>query len=325
MIPKSWVFTILLLSLTQAQAQTCCSGGVPLSNNLGGLPLSTQSTWQFSFSADLNVLRSLKEGSIELDDDSRQRKTFSFLLKSSYSFTDKLFIESLITWVQQERSINQPNGFTDYDRTRGLGDLAILINFNYLSFGKFKFIAGAGPKMPTGRADLPDADGLTLNSDLQPGSGAWDGIILHRIQGSGNSRPSQLYFLNLTYRQTGTNSEYLGNQQYRFGNEYQMLLGISDQFLVASELFSVGLNVRFRSVKGDQFNHQPMPNTGGRWLFIMPVIAWNILPNLSINLNGEFPLYTYVEGTQISPSFRINGGIYFSFSNTIKKMLNKEL
>ncbi len=310
-----WILLFLTQFIVQTYglSQTCCSGGVPLSNNIGGLPASSKGTWQFSLSGDLNTLNTLKEGSEELDDDSRERKTFSALLKSSYSITDRFFVEGLLSWVAQERIITQQNGFTDYDKTQGIGDAVMLVNYAYLNKNNLKLIGAIGPKLPTGASDIEDENGLTLNADLQPGSGAWDGIFLHRIQLNNTVRPSQTYYLNVTYRYAGINDQYLGNQQYQFGNEVQLLSGVADQFLIGSALISFGLNARYRSVNQDRFNDQSLPNTGGRWLFVMPVVGWHIRSNLIIGLNGELPLYAHVDGTQLTPTYRINGSIYYSW------------
>jgi hypothetical protein len=300
-------------------AQTCCSGGIPLSNNVGGLPLSSRNTWQFSINGDLNILKTVKEGTRVLDDHSRNRKTFSLLFKTTYSITDNFFLEGLFSWVQQERTIEQVNGFHDFDRTRGLGDGVILLNYHYLTIGDTKFIMAFGPKIPIGAYDLKDDRGLNLNADLQPGSGAWDGVFLHRIQGIGKSRPSRSFFANFTYRFMGENKNYLGDQVYRFGNETQLMAGVADQFLIGSALISPGLNARYRSVSNDRFNRELLPNTGGSWLFVMPAIGWHVRPDMMLTLNAELPVYANIIGTQLSPTLRINGGIFYSFS---KKSLN---
>jgi len=313
------ILALYLISIQQSFSQTCCSGGVPLSNNIGGLPLSLKKTLQFSLSADLNVLTTLKSGTTELNDNSRERKTFSVLFKSAYSITDKLFIEGLLSWVQQERFIDQ-SGYTDYDKTQGVGDAVLLLNYVYLSSNRLKLIIGAGPKAPTGSSDLRDEDGLTLNADLQPGSGAWDGIMLHRILLTNSKRPSQTYFSNFTFRYTGTNNNYLGSEAYRFGNELQILSGIADQFVIGTTLFSFGVNARYRMANQDMFNDEKMPSTGGQWLFIMPVVGWHIKQNLIVSLNTEVPLYAFVDGTQLSPTLRINWGIYFSLSKKSSEM-----
>ncbi len=294
-------------------AQTCCSGGVPLANNIGGLPVSLKGTWQVSVSTDLNVLRTLKDGSTKLEDNSRERKTLSLLVKTSYSFTDKIFLEGLFSWVQQDRTIEQIGGFNDFERTQGLGDWVVLLNYKYFSDDGWTLIAGAGPKFPTGQSDIEDENGLTLNADLQPGSGAWDGIFIHRLIKVDANKKSRSYFSNFTYRATGKNRNYLGGQTYQFGTEWQLLTGVSDQAVVGRALLSYGFNLRFRVAGKDQFNEQLLPNTGGKFLFIMPVVGWHIRPNVILSMNSELPIITHAEGTQLVPSLRVNVGLYFSF------------
>lgn len=314
---------LLVVFIFPSHAQTCCSGGVPLSNNIGGLPISPKGTWQFSLNADLNVLQTLKDGNETLDDNSRERKTISLLLKSSYSFSDKVFVEGLFTWVRQERTITQQGGFTDFDKTSGLGDMVIIANYQYLNRNGYKFIAGAGPKIPVGPSDLKRPDGLTLNADLQPGSGAWDGVLFHRIQKTSARKPSQNYYTNLTYRYTGVNNDYLGGQTYRFGKEFQAIAGIGDQVIVGKSLISVGLNARFRTVERDKFNDEFLPSTGGSWIFLMPLIGWQVNSKLMVNFNTELPLWADVDGTQLSPSFRINGGLFYTIQKkTVQKYIN---
>lgn len=304
------ILALYLISIQQSFSQTCCSGGVPLTNNIGGLPLSSKGTWQFSLSTDLNILRTLKDGSSTLMDNSRERKTLSALFKTSYSFTDRFFIEGLFSWVRQERSIKQVGGFQDFDRTHGLGDWVVLVNQKYFSKNGWDLITGAGPKFPTGQADLKDENGLTLNADLQPGSGAWDGVFIHRIIRTDQSRKTRSYFMNFTYRATGKNEEYLGGQTYQFGNEWQALAGTSDQATLSRTLLSYGLNLRYRVALQDRFNEEVLPNTGGNFLYLMPAVGWYVKPNLVLSFNTEIPIFTHVEGTQLAPSLRINGGIY---------------
>ena len=70
--------------------QTCCSGGVPVSSNLG-LPSEGKNTLQFSLNYDLNVLETLKSGTEVLEDDSRSRRTHSILFQAGYSITERFF------------------------------------------------------------------------------------------------------------------------------------------------------------------------------------------------------------------------------------------
>ena len=100
-------FTLVLLLLSfELNAQTCCSGGIPLANNLG-MEILDKGSFQFSLNYDYNNLNTLNSGTETLDDDSRLRITHSVLLNMSYSITNRLSIEGLLTWVNQRRNIMQ--------------------------------------------------------------------------------------------------------------------------------------------------------------------------------------------------------------------------
>ncbi|MCK5105500.1 MAG: hypothetical protein KAR17_21900, partial [Cyclobacteriaceae bacterium] len=50
--------SLIVLFSDITYGQTCCSGGVPISGNLG-LPPGNIGTWQFSLAYDINVLKTL--------------------------------------------------------------------------------------------------------------------------------------------------------------------------------------------------------------------------------------------------------------------------
>ena len=95
-------------------------------------------------------------------DENRQRITHSLLLKGGYS---------LNKWVTFLEEINTV-------QTHGLGDAVLMLKFIPLriSSSGHELQLGAGPKIPLGKSDLSDERGITLNADLQPGSGSWDAI-----------------------------------------------------------------------------------------------------------------------------------------------------
>ena len=133
---KPALLLLMFLLLTSSlSAQTCCSGGVPLSSNLG-LPDSEAGTLQFTLSYDLNALNTLKNGRLVLDDNSgtnRNRLTHSILAELGYSFSEKISIDILFSWVRQERT-NFVNGIqSDFRFTEGVGDPVILLKYKLIS------------------------------------------------------------------------------------------------------------------------------------------------------------------------------------------------
>jgi len=78
----SILILLFVFQLKNSTAQTCCSGGVPLTGNLG-MPYATRGSWQFSFSYDYNRMTTLMEGNREILNDSRKRYTHSLLLETA--------------------------------------------------------------------------------------------------------------------------------------------------------------------------------------------------------------------------------------------------
>ncbi|UII80296.1 transporter [Flagellimonas sp. CMM7] len=304
------------------KAQTCCSGGVPLSNNLG-LPNEGKGVLSLGLNYDYNNLNTLNAGTTELDDSSRQRITNSVLFNIGYAFTDRLAVETLFTWVNQSRTISQ-FGNQNFTETSGIGDAVILVKYSVPDFLGHRTVLnlGAGTKLPLGKSDILTDQGIQLTADLQPGSGAWDGIGWMSISKGLNFRPSATLSATFTYRLTGVNNSYLNNTAtYEFGDEVQANLGYTDQFTLFNTIFNPGLVFKYRKAFEDKIDDQEIPNTGGEWVFVRPEIAAQLTPNITINSRFELPLYSYVEGTQLTPTFRLTAGVAFTLDIKKKKTL----
>ncbi len=303
---------------TSGKAQTCCSGGVPLSSNLG-MPPGSKGLWQFNVSYDQNVLKTLKNGTDELVDPSRERITRSVLTEIGYGISDRISLDLFFPIVNQERSIRQ---FGNIDRvsTAGIGDMALLIKYQLTDPGNTgqNMIIGLGPKAPTGQTNIRRDDGILLNADLQPGSGAWDALMYAFYNHTFGFRPSMGISGLMVYSLKGVNPDYLNGQSYQFGNEIMAQVSVVDKINVGTNIFDLSVSLRLRDQDVDKFNDEVLPNTGGRFLFFTPGISYYILPSLSINMAGDIPVYAEVTGTQLAPSYRFNIGAYLSISHQNK-------
>jgi hypothetical protein len=181
--------------------------------------------------------------------------------------------------------------------------------------GKYKVIdplqVGIGVKVPTGASDL-SFEGIPLNADLQPGSGAWDALFWSNYTNTFGFRQTLTFSATAIYRATGVNDDYLGSQEYEFGNEWQMIAGIADRFSLGSILIDPSIRFRYRKAGEDINTGFKLPNTGGEWVFINPGVSIPIKPNLSWQINAELPIYSKVDGTQLTPTYRINTGFYWN-------------
>ncbi|MFY0654404.1 MAG: hypothetical protein JXQ96_20375 [Cyclobacteriaceae bacterium] len=314
----------VLITISDSLAQTCCSGGVPLSGNIG-MPVKSMGSLQVSVNYDLNVLNTLKDGTTKLNDNTRKRKTHSLMGQIGYSFTENISSEVFFSYVRQERIIQSPlvGQGPNVTTTNGLGDAVILVKHRVFK----DFHLGLGLKAPLGPSDLTSEIGIPLNADLQPGSGAWDVIYWVGGNQSLKLRPSMSIVGSAIYRATGKNDSYFGNQTYQFGNETQVNIGIADQVELAGLILNPSLTFNYRHVdpdknKADNISDlSDVPSTGGEWLFVRPAIAYYVNTDTYFQANVQIPVYAALVQTQVTPTYRINLGLSF----TIKTKKNDEI
>lgn len=315
---------IIFISVQQLLSQTCCSGGVPLSNNLG-LPNEGKGVWILGINYDYNNLNTLNAGADKLDDDSRLRITNSILANIGYSFSDRISVEALFTWVNQTRTITQ-FGNENFTETTGIGDAVFLAKYAIPDVlgASSQLNLGMGTKAPLGKSDLTTEEGFQLTADLQPGSGAWDIIGWLSVSKGVNFRPSATISGSITYRLTGKNNAYLNNTStYEFGNVIQAIVGYTDQFLLFNTIFNPGVVFKYRNAEVDKVQDSDLPNTGGEWVFIRPELGVQITPGILLNSRLELPLYSFVDGTQLTPTLRFTAGVSFLLKKKRVNIINQ--
>ncbi len=320
---KVFFFALFIFNTSISNAQTCCSGGIPLSNNLG-LSTLEKGSFQLGLQYDYNNLNTLNTESTRLNDDSRLRITHSILLNAGYSITNNLSVEGLFTWVNQRREISQ-FGNENLDQTSGIGDAILLLKYNFENaLGKNSAITiGVGTKLPLGSSTETNSQGITLNADLQPGSNAWDVIYWSLFSKNFDFRPSLTISSRFIYRNTGTNSSYFGDSSYKFGNEFQTYLQFSDQFVVFKKLTAPSLSFKYRSAIQDEIGGFNLDNTGGRWFSIIPDFSIHLSQNIIFSTKAEIPIYSYVDGTQLTPTYRLTTGFLIKIPRKKKQTFLK--
>ncbi len=248
-----------------AHSQTCCSGGIPISGNIG-MPFSNGGSLQLNMGYDLNYLGLLKNGTDRLDDDTRRRITQSVLMNAAYALNDQFSIELLSTFVRQDRIIISDIS-TNHDFASGLGDAVILLRYskNIFSDPGSNLMFGIGPKIPLGRSDIANESGILLNADMQPGSGSWDMISFLQYSFAPIENASLRSFIRLSYNARGENKNYLDSHTYKSGNEFTASVGINDMISLGESLWNYSVSGKLRTAKGDELDGFRLPNTGGHW------------------------------------------------------------
>ena len=313
------ILVLILSNNYQLEGQTCCSGGVPTSSNLG-LPPSSKNTLQFRFNYDLNTLNTQKTGRTKATTPQSFRRTHTAIFQVGYSFTDRLAMDIFLPFVRQERRSNVNDA---EETTSGLGDVVLLLKYKLWSNEDDTSVLtiGAGPELPVGKTNFRNQFGNILLADLQPGSGSIDGMLWSQFTTSLKFRPSLSWLTQSTFKWNGQNDDFgTGNTEttYQFGNELQLVTGLSDRVLLGKSLFDPALLIRYRKTFSDKSKPNTtlqdltkVSSTGGEWVFISPSLTYWFSPLWSMTAGVEFPLLSNIEGTQVSPSSRVNLGVFY--------------
>ena len=139
-------------------------------------------------------------------------------------------------------------------------------------------------------------------------------IFLSSVRFSTSFRQTLNGYFNVVLSMNGTNPNSRGGlQTYKFGNDVQIILGITDQLLLANQIVTPGLALRFRSAMRDEIDSFPSSGTGGDFLFFRVSNGWAVSSNAALTINVELPLYIRVNETQLAPTVNFNIGYYTKF------------
>ncbi len=312
---KRYYMIILFLFIAdESFPQACCSAGSPL---LGSLDVSNTSEGilQVGLTYEFNSLQDVYARTVRLDDDFRERRVNSFLLVVNYGLTERISLSTLFTFINQSRNISSLGDLTSRLNTGGLSDGIILVKYNFIPLSlidQIELTLGVGAKLPIGNSTLR-SDGILIPADMQPGTGAWDGVLWGYFSKGFMPALPLNGFLNVSYRLNGTNNRFGDNfqQGYTFGNELFVNLGAGYR---TDTFFDFTLMLRFRNTTPDKFDGGQIPNTGGNWLYFVPGVNGKISDNFTARLSGQIPLYRNLTGTQLTTTYTASIGLFYNIN-----------
>jgi len=292
-------------------AQTCSCGGAPL---LGALEIAATpvGSWQLGLTYEYNDISDVVSGSRRLENDGPRQATHSALFEITHGLTRSVSATGLLTLIQKERKTGERL------LTRGIGDGLVLVKYNVMlpvAFRQREMAVGVGVKIPFGPSRLTLSNGALIPADMQPGSGTWDGILWgHAAQGF--LKVPVHVFVTSSYRLTGIDQRYgTGRKRYHFGNELMASFGIGYR---TGELFDYTLMIRFRSTAADRFGDADLPNTGGKWVYLVPGLNVKLWNDLSIRLSGQLPVYRDLNGAiQLTTKYTASLSMYYNIGNSL--------
>ncbi|MDZ7682707.1 MAG: hypothetical protein U5J63_13590 [Fodinibius sp.] len=309
-------FFLLLTSLLPAQlvAQTCSCAGAPLISSQS-ISSAAKGNLLLGVSYQYNDISNLYTGSSQLNNQSTTRNTQSTLFELNYGITNRLTFSGTVSYVQKFRKTGfQTLGAEETLKTRGVGDglfmLKYVLHQNTIR-EQYQLALGGGAKIPFGKSDITQ-NGLALNADMQPGTGAWDGVVWSYFSKTFAPATTINLFWYNTFRLTGSDERFGGNDIYRFGNELVSTLGVTDK-LIGN--LSYVMMIRYRSTASDQRNDNPLPNTGGKWINLKPALSYGLTDQISLRVAGQLPVYQHLNGTQPTTAFTLSGSVFYNFGN----------
>ena len=307
----SRVVTLLALALSlQAggylAAQTCSCGAPPLLGFIDGGP-KDRGSWQLAWEYEYNDISNLVNSTRPLTPDDRQQTSQSGVLKVSYGINRIFSVTVMLNMILKERDV------TDLLRVRGVGDGLVILQANLTpgyNYPQRELVVGVGIKAPIGRADLKRNEVL-ISADMQPSSGAWDGIFTGYASSEVLMPRPVRVFISTSYRLTGSYLRFPStNQRYQFGDEFVASLGAG--YTLGPRL-GLTLMGRFRSSGASRFSGALIPNTGGQWYYLVPGIHLALPNGVNLGIGGQLPLYQKLNGLQLTTKFSISMSVFYSF------------
>lgn len=308
-----FILILLLIGRSKLFAQACCTGGAPISTNLGIQSYSSKQL-AIDLSYDYNSLRDLYAASRNLHDSRRTRDIKSLFLRGSYAINDKWSFSIILPYLWQKQVVRSNFGRSKQS-TEGIGDVVILAQRTLINNHKHQLLIAAGPKFPTGSISKKDKEfGILLAPDLQPGTGSFDGIGALSYSRFGIISRASSAFALITYRYSFEQNRNSGQEKYRFGNEFALNIGLAHSISLNKWSLSPSLHYRFRKSGKDVNNGFDFPNTGGEWMYLVPGFRLNSAKGLVIHSSIEIPIHTNVTGTQLVTSQKWQIGITYPIS-----------
>lgn len=311
---KIWIALFLLCMILPSisLSQTCSCAGAPLISSQS-VSTTSQGNLLLGITYEHNQISELYRANNKLTNQTVKRSTQSTLIELNYGITDRLTISGTATYVRKRRLGLQSN---DELVTTGIGDGLVLLKYvlhqNTIK-EQYQLAIGGGAKIPFGKSSLTN-DGIALNLDMQPGTGAWDGVVWSYFSKTFAPSSTINLFLFSTYRATGSTERFSTNDNYEFGNEFLVNIGVTDN--ITSDLSYIGV-LNYRSTSSDQRNNNKLPNTGGKWINLEPALKYQLTDGLSIKASGKIPVYQYLNGLQPTTSYTASLSLFYNFGKKV--------
>lgn len=308
------ILSCIFFSLAHnAIGQTCCTGGAPITGSINSNGVA-KGQFTLNMAYDYNWNADLFEGTSQLNSNTVVRKTRTVLTQINYGLSNELSFSLLVPAVWMNEEVESILGSQSFN-SNGIGDVSIMAFYRHTFQNQLGINSGIGVKLPTGRTNIvSESDGFILPVSMQPGSGSYDPIFLLGISKSMSFRRSFSIIFNSIYRLNTPSKKLTFHNEYEFGDELQMYLGVSDQFAIGRTVHTILLFSKYRYTAQDRIDNSYFnSSTGGQWLYLAPSYIIRVVPPLELGGKFEVPIYRNVNGLQLTTTYKFIGLINFNF------------
>jgi hypothetical protein len=269
----------LFLSAAPAGAATCSCATVPL---LGTMELATPSKdkWLLASTYEYHDISDLVSGSSSVPDETgRDRTSQALILEASKGLSERWSVSLLGSFVEHDRRVGDA-----HDSASGLGDAIVMLKYSPRRMGLYshnELSFGVGARLPIGANDEKAGD-IVLAEDMQPGTGAWGGILWLYTARALNEAASARIYGNITYTYNDEN-----DRNYRFGAESTAAFGVSYQ---TQTPWGFNGELLYRHTERDRRNDANIPNTGGEWLDFVAAAQYHVNEQTALRLSAKLPV-----------------------------------
>lgn len=260
-------------------AQSCSCAAVPL---LGSMELASpyEGQWYLATTYEYHDVSDLVAGSDSIPDlTGRERTSEAVIIEASRGITNKWSISALLSAVEHNREVRGTK-----TSSSGIGDAMLMVKYAPKTISPYSDTSltfGVGARIPVGTDDATH-QGVELSEDMQPSTGAFGGVIWAYWARALNESKGARIYASASYSQNGENS-----RDYAFGENVILTFGGAYQTLSP---WGFSLDLLYRNAERDRRDSVDIPNTGGKWLELIPAVQYHVTETLALNAAAKLPL-----------------------------------
>ena len=240
-------------------------------------------------------------GQIPREDDEIRTINRNAILGFDYNFANGWGLGMQLPWVARDHEhIRNHDGESLLEQwdIKKLGDVRINLRLPLVKDSGFGL--NLGLKLPTGRSTVTNRDGDVAERTLQPGSGSTDTILGLNY----HSQPKASAFS--WFGQASWQHAVTTRDHYQPGDRLDVDVG--GRYAFTKDLSGV-VQANFQLRARDRGTNAEPEDTGGRFLFLSPGIAYATGPSTQLYAFIQLPLYTNVNGVQLTTGKSLSVGI----------------